>query len=240
MNLLRKCLLKAAGAVLNDRSSKAVFYHDFFTGRPVTGMATPLSLFREHLDMAGYLGFRAVTSINDTGRQMQVCLDDGFAGVWECREFFHGLDWWPTVFLAVELIGRPDYLSREQILELQRDGFRFQSHGWSHRPLTEVPLEELAHETADSKSRLEDLLGTEVSELCFPVGMFSPKVLDACRDAGYRRMYSSIPGNFSKEIFPGVVRRNLVQFYSPNEFRSALLGGLSPFAGRYFRMHYHP
>ena len=240
MNLLKQLLLRMAGAVSRDNESKVVFYHDLYASSPLTSMATPLSLFGDHIEAAARVGYRFVTSLDAPVRQAQVCLDDGFAGIWECRGFFQGLNWRPTVFLAVELIGKPGYLSRAQILELQKDGFRFQSHGWSHCPLTEVSPEVLPRETADARHWLEDMLGVEVTEICFPVGMFSPRVLEACRAAGYARMYSSIPGSFKRELFPCVVRRNLVQFYGPAEFQAVLRGGLAPFAGYYRRMHFVP
>ena len=237
MNFIKKLVLQLSGALLRDGGSKVLFYHDIFGDTQYTAMGTPLPLFQRHLETIGRNGFTVVSKIDNDKREVQICLDDGFKGIWDCRSLWDNLPWRPTVFLAVELLGQEGYLDREQITELARDGFIFQSHGWSHLPLTEFTGDLLVKETAGSKRWLEELLGYEVTEICFPIGNFSKAVLDACRDAGYRRMYSSIPGNCSSQVFPNVVRRNLVQSYDGDELKAVLHGGLAPFASRYFRMH---
>ena len=200
--------------------------------------ATPFTLFKTHLETIFKLGFTPVTRITSSSYQLQICFDDGFAGIWDCQELWDDLAWRPTIFVPISLIGQSGYLSLEQIKSLHQKGFRFQSHGWSHQVLTDFSGKELIHETADSKHYLEDALQTAIEEICFPVGLFSQSVLEACDQAGYKQMYSSIPGSFNSQPFPHVLRRNLVQFYNEAELKAVLLGALAPFARRYLKMHY--
>lgn len=239
MNALKKNLLFLGSLLLHSKDSKIIFYHDVFDQKQNTDMGTPLELFKQHLTTVEKSGFEIVSQISQTQKQIQITFDDGFRGLWECRKFFYKQNWKPTVFIAVDLIGQDGYLSRNEILELQEQGFIFQSHGWKHQVLTDFHGQDLIHEIAGSKQYLSELLNKEVDELCFPVGFFSEEILKCCSAAGYRKLYSSIPGNYDHPVFPQVVRRNLVQFYSAKEVSWVLHGALPPFAKRYFNMHFH-
>jgi peptidoglycan/xylan/chitin deacetylase (PgdA/CDA1 family) len=142
------------------------------------------------------------------------------------------------VFIAVELIGKENYLNKEEILELQSLGFIFQSHAWSHYNLTKYSDIELNHEIYDSKIYLTNLLGKEVDGICFPQGYFSDRVIKFCIDAGYKKLYTSISGNYFDKIDEKILPRNLVQFSSPFEFKSILFGGLRCLKRRYIKLHY--
>jgi len=238
MNPIKSLLIRCCGTLLNDASSKVIFYHDVFDEKRYTSMGTPRALFLEHLNCIREAGFSKVSDITQPSREVKICFDDGFQGIYDCRHLWENLEWRPTIFLAVELVGKEGYLDKNQILELAKDGFVFQSHGWSHRVLTDFKENELEHETADARKCLEEMLEHEVSEICFPVGLFSPQVMTACRNAGYSRMYSSIPGNYHEPVFPNVLRRNLVQSYNVQELKAVLNGGLRPFAFRYLKAHY--
>ena len=229
MNILKHLLLATTASLERSQASKILFWHD-----------TPPELFFSQIEaIESVPGWHIVDAITRPEGEVQVCFDDGLRPLlWGQRDFFLRRKWRPTVFLAVELIGKPGYLTREEILELQQRGFIFQGHGWSHRVLTSFHGEDLKHELVDSRHVLEELLGRPVEEICFPIGRFSDEVLTACRSAGYTKMYASIPGNAMDELFPGVVRRVHVQHYAPQEIRAVLRGGLTPFAWYYHHKHF--
>lgn len=229
MNARQHLLLVTAGNIVRSRASKILFWHD-----------TPPELFSAQINAIETMpGWRIVNTIEHAKGEVQVCFDDGLRPLlWDRRDFFLRQTWRPTVFLVVEFIDKPGHLTRAEILELQKRGFVFQCHGWSHRPLTFCHGAELKHEIVDARHFLEDLLGCPVNEICFPYRFFSEEVLTACRSAGYTRMYSSVPGNAMDEIFPGVVRRTHVQHYTPQEIRAVLRGGMTPFAWYFLRKNF--
>lgn len=217
---LKNLLLYVLSVVCRNDAPKVVFYHD--VGRKYTDMGTPTELFWAHV---------AFLRAGDV-----ICFDDGFRGVWDEREHFAQAKVKPTVFLAVELIGQPNYLNWDEIRELQRRGFRFGGHSWSHCDLTAFDDVTLWHEVYDSKETLSRGLGKEVDEICFPIGYFSDRVLAACRKAGYRKMYVSYPGVI--DPVTDIVPRNLVQDLTVSAFRAVLRGGMLPLAKRYRRLHF--
>jgi peptidoglycan/xylan/chitin deacetylase (PgdA/CDA1 family) len=106
--------------------------------------------------------------------------------------------------------------------EMSRHGMEIGSHTYNHRKLTEVPLGELDHELCDSKARLEDELGKEVSTFCYPNGRFNPQIVARVRRAGYRAACSTIPGYYGWNRSPYLLNRFLIE--NSDYFEDVLLG----------------
>jgi hypothetical protein len=99
-----------------------------------------------------------------------------------------------TFFILSGRIGSgANYISWEQAREMSAAGHRLQSHGWSHRLLTQCSEPELAHELADSRREIEQRLGCEVDSISAPGGRWNAHVAEACVRAGYRYLYHSNP-----------------------------------------------
>lgn len=247
MNLkgvIKSCLMRLSALVHRNKGSKIFYYHDIFISKNYKAldadafMGTPLSLFKEHVKIIRDAGFEIVQNITKPEGQVAIMLDDGFRGIWECREFFYEEKIFPTIFLPVDYVDKVNegMLSVEEILELQTHGFKFESHGWSHRPLTAVSKNELTKELKDSREFLSNLLGKDVKEICMPLGYFNNDVLEEIRNAGYDRTYSCIPGNCNEAPY-GLVSRNLCQFASPMEVKLILKGGNELLKSRYIKLH---
>lgn len=238
-NMIKKILLRFFAAVMRNDKALVIYYHDI--GTDYTKMGTPSDLFWAHIAAAKNAGWTFSPVFRPgSQKQLTLCFDDGFRGIWTEREKFVKEGIRPIVFIAVDLVGSPGYLNWDEILALQNIGFVFQSHTWSHRPLTEVPNAELVHELADAKRSLSERLGHEVTMLCFPCGLFNERVLKACVDAGYTTLWGSFPGGMplpfcGTNVFP----RNLVQAFTIGDFMSVLRGGLFPLVKRYVAQHFH-
>jgi peptidoglycan/xylan/chitin deacetylase (PgdA/CDA1 family)/GT2 family glycosyltransferase len=85
-------------------------------------------------------------------------------------------------------------LTAEQIREMQKYGFEFGSHTLSHPFLPDLSDAELQREVVDSKHRLEDILGTEVSSFAYPYGGVDRRVRAAVARGGYKLAFTAMPG----------------------------------------------
>ena len=173
--LIRTVILWIANILHHNHDSKIIYYHD--VSKVFTDMGTDLETIKRHFEMVKRYGYELVDEITQAKGQVMVCFDDGWAGLYESKDFFNDYRVYPTIFIAVDLIGQPGYLSLEQIKEMQDEGFHFEGHSWSHKDLTFFDGNDLRHEIIDSKEEISRLLGREVSALCFPQGRFSDKVL---------------------------------------------------------------
>lgn len=146
---------------------------------------------------------------------MVITVDDGYDNF---REYA-----WPalqeeglsaTVYLVGSLIGKtaswltdwsdqPSLMDASAIRQLHKEGCSFGSHAMTHPRLSRVSATQQRFEIFDSKKLLEDLLGTEVSDFCYPYGDYSLRSRDFVQEAGYRTATTCIRGasNFSENPF---------------------------------------
>ena len=234
--LIKNILLSFGVLLHNNRKSKILYYHDIHNGTSYTDMSTSLDVFRSHIETIKKLGYTVVPNINSAEYQVAIMFDDGFRGIYDCREYFYTNNICPTIFLAVSLIGQPGYLTVEEIIELQNHGFNFQSHGWRHEDMTQLSDDQLHLELVEARKMLSELLGKSVDEICLPIGYFSDRLLDMISKEGYREIYSSIPGEY-ENLICGMRRRNLAQSSPSFQVSLILRGGMSLLSNHYLKLH---
>lgn len=243
---IKYSLLQVGSWLNRNHGSKILYYHDIFRTTNYKAldadiyMGTPLELFKQHVSVIRQEGYEIVSQITKPENQVAIMLDDGFRGIWECRDYFFSNNILPTIFLPAALVGATErgLLSRDEILELQSNGFRFECHGWSHVPFDSVSPTELDRELIKSKEYLSRFLGKEVAGICMPLGFFTHEILERIKQAGYTEIYSCIPGNITTKPF-GLLTRNICQYATPAEVRLILRGGNEILRNRYIKMHCH-
>ncbi len=104
-----------------------------------------------------------------------------------------------TVFVITGFVGRLNawdvnlggrtfrHLTWSQLDELHAAGFEIGSHTVTHPDLTRVDASRLQVELQRSKEDIEDHIGKSVDVISFPFGRYNRAVVDACRQAGYRK-----------------------------------------------------
>ena len=202
-------------------------------------MGTPLDVIKKQIELIKKHRFELVPFITSRTNQVMVAFDDGWKGLYEERDFFIKNGITPTVFIAVDLIGREGFMDIHQIRELQAEGFIFESHTWSHKGLPDfISDESLWHELYDSKCKLESIIGKEISALCFPQGRFTDRVIEKSKMAGYKTLYSSIPGGAFDLCDRGILCRVLFADISINQVRFVLEGRSSFYRKKIINNHY--
>jgi peptidoglycan/xylan/chitin deacetylase (PgdA/CDA1 family) len=105
-----------------------------------------------------------------------------------------------TIFVITDLIGKPGYLTAEEIREMDRSGLvDIESHTKSHRWLTGLDDETLRDELTLSKKVLEKMLDRRVHFLCYPMGGYDERVKSAAAAAGYMAAFATKPRSFIPE-----------------------------------------
>ncbi|HVP35859.1 MAG TPA: polysaccharide deacetylase family protein [Terriglobales bacterium] len=77
-------------------------------------------------------------------------------------------------------------LSREQILEMKKYGIEFGSHTLTHPDLTKIEPEQAKREIAESKKKIEEIIGDEVITFAYPYGKLNQGLKQIVREAGYK------------------------------------------------------
>jgi hypothetical protein len=145
-------------------------------------------VFAEQLDLFTQLR-------NGTGLRPELTFDDGHRSNYDValpQLSAHGII--ADFFITAGWTGtRSSYMGWSELRALHHAGQRIGAHGWSHALLTHCDEAELHRELHSARSLLQDKLGTEVTTMSFPGGRFNKRVLDACREAGYTQVYTSVP-----------------------------------------------
>jgi peptidoglycan/xylan/chitin deacetylase (PgdA/CDA1 family) len=116
-------------------------------------------------------------------------------------------------------------LSLEQVRSLPSGLVTIGSHTLTHPMLTQVEEGEACREIQDSRAKLEGMLDREVRQFSFPFGGFNEKLVECCREAGYERVYTTLPTfafEQGGEFVVGRVRVDPTDW--PLEFRLKLAG----------------
>jgi peptidoglycan/xylan/chitin deacetylase (PgdA/CDA1 family) len=172
-----------------------------------------------HLRRLGYQtvsskAFRAWQAGSATLPERTVVLtfDDGHASHFEVaaplllRYRFTG-----TFFVTTGLIGKPGYLTWDQLRKLVFLGMEIGSHGATHRPLTALSSREVLNEMVSSKDLLAKRLGVPVQAMAAPGGFWNRAVASASQQAGYEAVWVSTIGTNGKETNPLALRRVVVR-----------------------------
>jgi len=172
----------------------------------VPGQYVSAKLFRKHLAYLAGQGYAGVSLTHLTKperglppKPIVITFDDGYHCLYrEALPLLREHGFTATVFVVVEGIAGVNFwettvgdveepmLTAEQIREMQAAGIEFGSHTLTHPHLSALSVEEAAREIADSKRRLEELLGRDCSAFAYPYGDWSPALRALVAEAGYR------------------------------------------------------
>ena len=173
-------------------------------------------------------------TLNPGARYAGITFDDGFENFVEValpemakREIPS------TVFIIADALGkafgphgRPErMMSAEEVGNLPQHLVGIGSHTLTHPFLPSLPETEAALEIAQSRAKIEALIKREVTLFSFPFGGFNEKLVEQCREAGYRRVFTTLPQFAPEESDAFVVGRVRVDPEDTSlEFRLKLAG----------------
>lgn len=98
------------------------------------------------------------------------------------------------IFVVSDYVGKPGYLTWQQLRAVQERAISIGSHTMNHADLAKVDAGELAEQLRNSKTSLEKGLGTSVDYIAYPHGRFNARVAAAAQTAGYKGACGSKEG----------------------------------------------
>lgn len=80
-----------------------------------------------------------------------------------------------------------DYISNEQLLELNKNPLiSLQSHTVSHLDLSGLDFDSQTSELSDSRQSISELLGKDITSICYPSGRYNDETLSIAETSGYK------------------------------------------------------
>ena len=162
--------------------------------------------FERHLDL--YLAIRRAGHGN---LFPELTFDDGhISNLKQALPCLQSREMTARFFITAGWTGnKPGYMGWNELRKLHEAGQPIGAHGLTHTLLTHCNEARLRAELVDARSMLEDGLGASITTMSLPGGRSNRRVLEACREAGYERIYTSVPRAEALPLGPMVGRLNI-------------------------------
>jgi len=156
----------------------------------------PLATFREQMQWIKQSGLRGlnVSQALTFPAHESVCItfDDGcetdlIAAAPVLQEFQLPA----TFYVTAGKIGTPGYLAEAQLRALDAQPFEIGCHSMTHAYLSDIGEAGLKREIADTKDRIEQILGHGIEHFSCPGGRYDDRTLEMARTAGFRTVANS-------------------------------------------------
>ena len=167
------------------------------------------SRFREQIE---YVASRPT---RPGGVQVVISFDDGdLSGYTTAAPLLehHGLR--GEFFVVSQWVGKPGFMSVEQLRELAQRGHGIHSHSRTHPRLSALTTSEIEAELGGSKTELEAMLQAPVRHFSIPGGAYDERVVDIARRVGYTAVLNSVEGYNEEGDEPFVLRRFTPRAYT--------------------------
>ena len=121
------------------------------------------------------------------GRAVVITFDDGYKDVIEQGfDILQKYHFKAVVFIIVDKVGQPGYLTWEDVARLKSAGWEIGSHTLTHPDLTKLNKEKAKKEIQESKTVLENRLHAPVVSFSYPAGRFNQRIVTLVQQAGYQ------------------------------------------------------
>jgi peptidoglycan/xylan/chitin deacetylase (PgdA/CDA1 family) len=119
-------------------------------------------------------------------RPVVITLDDGYRDLYtNAFPILRAHGFTAVAYIVPSFVGWPDYVTRDEIVEMDRDGIEIASHTMSHANLAKLSYGSAMYELVQSKRWLETLVGHPVLDFAYPSGKFTSQTVLAVQQAGY-------------------------------------------------------
>ncbi len=194
-------------------------------------LAISPSVFRRQLDTLQRNGYKSafvselpgILSSHDISKHVMLTFDDGYEDFYtDAYPLLKEMNMKATLYVVNDFLGKSDYLTHEQLLELSASGLiEIGAHTLDHKSLPGTRPAEMMRQIADSKRGLEQEIGKPVTTFAYPFGHYNAKAIQAVKNAGFKTAVTVDPGvQHSKQSLFVLQRIRAGSFLGPNMLKA--------------------
>ena len=233
-----------SGKSLEDDTRVTVLgYHDFSATKEATEMLMPTGKFRRQMQAIKDLGLNVISLEDFTAwkrgekniedRSVLITIDDGWKSVYtDAFPILKEMGFPFTVFLYTNYIdGGQNALTTAMIREMQKHGCSIGSHSISHPYPATVKekrakgestfLKYLREEMGQSRKKLEQKFGGNISCYAYPGGFVTGEMLPIASELGYECLFTVLPGKTTRQTSSYTIPRYIILGTHDYIFRNA-------------------
>lgn len=207
---------------------------DQASNRFAVDLRVPPDLFEQHLSHLKSQGYTSISTpdlwnaINGKeslpARPVVLTFDDGYADAYTnalpllLKYGFRG-----TFFITCNLVGKPGYMSWDQVQALEAAGMDVESHAMDHWNMAALSGAKLSYEMNDSRAMLSSKIGRDVRFFAYPSGDYNAVAIQGAIAAGYYAAFAKSGGSSQSLDWAYALHRTRVSGYANlDTFKNAL------------------
>ncbi len=110
-------------------------------------------------------------------------------------------------YITTDWIGNEFSMSADQLRKLDQAGMAVDSHGKTHKYLSDLNDDEMRLELEVSKKTLEEILGRKINTIALPGGRGDHRTRELAKQLGYNKLCTSVLGYNDKTSDPFKLQR---------------------------------
>ncbi len=119
-------------------------------------------------------------------RPLVITFDDGYQDLYTTAfPILQARGFTAVAYIVSGFVNRSGYVSRGEVVQMDRYGIEIASHTVNHPNLARSSLGSVTYEVVQSKRWLEDVVGHAVLDFAYPSGKFDAQSVRAVAEAGY-------------------------------------------------------
>lgn len=174
-------------------------YHDVLTELDVSGdtfksippYGVDARAFEEQIKLLAGSGYKSILfeelpSVQPDQKYVILTFDDGLAGNFKLALPILKKYGFRAVFYVIAgSIGKPGYMTWDELKTLSASGMSIQSHTLNHESLETLSMDMVNYELSESRKIIERNIGATVNSVSFPHGSYNTRIIKAAFDNGY-------------------------------------------------------
>ncbi len=215
--------------ILPGKTVPVLMYHHVTAGPADEALETSAAVFARQMDFLHRRGYSVmgpeelllrIKSGAKPRKEVVLTFDDGHSDCYEnALPVLEKYGFKAIFFVIGDWVGKPGFMTWDQLKDLQRRGHVVGSHSMSHGFLTAIPIAEAKQEVYNSKHLIEEMLHSDVAWFCYPAGRFNPRIERLVQEAGYSGAFASAPGRAFSNTDAYAIKRIRVRETSDRDYK---------------------
>lgn len=131
-------------------------------------------------------GYRGNYKISKDKKPIIITFDDGYDDAYtKAYPILKKHNLTGVFYIITGQIGQSERMTKDQIIELDKNGMTIGGHTKSHLELDKLDPDSITKQVSESKQTLESILGHPISDFCYPAGKYNDSVISILKSSGY-------------------------------------------------------
>jgi peptidoglycan/xylan/chitin deacetylase (PgdA/CDA1 family) len=131
-----------------------------------------------------------------------------------------------TFFVMTVTIDKENYMTSEQLVQMDKEGFDLQPHTWDHYTVVNYSDEDFVKQLKEPKETLETLLGHETPFFAYPFGLYDTRAEEQLVKYGYKGAFR-LRDILDEDVAPEYSMKRYIAnaYWTMDQFATVVEGG---------------